>query len=163
MKKKPCTTAAGTHPTVVWNVNRTTGTRNTRKYVGENVPETLTSYCQHKRFCDLECTIIWCNHVLMSVCYVIIRFTREPHLSGAQLAVIFTYAHTCLGTNSHFLLQIESLIREFSYTDSQLGNRGVRISEAPLYYVMHVSSRSSLAAWYPHGGLIVNNFCAAIL
>ena len=52
----------------------------------------------------------------------------ELHLSG-----IFTYPDKCLETNSPFQKKDGSLIPKFSYPDSQHGNRGVRISEAPPY------------------------------
>ena len=44
-----------------------------------------------------------------------------------------TYPDTCLGTNPHSSTESDSLIRKFSYPDSQSGNVGVRISEVPLY------------------------------
>ena len=53
--------------------------------------------------------------------------TVERHLSG-----LFTYLDTRLGTNPHISTESDSLIRKFSYTDSQTGNGGVCISEAPL-------------------------------
>ena len=52
----------------------------------------------------------------------------EPHLSG-----LLIYPDTCLGTNPYSSTEIDSFIRKFSYRDSQYGNGGVRISEAPLY------------------------------
>ena len=63
--------------------------------------------------------------------------TVEPHLSG-----LFTYPDTCLGTNLHSSTENDSFIRKFSYPDSQSGNRGVRISEAPLYI--------NLITYFPH-------------
>ena len=53
----------------------------------------------------------------------------EPNLSG-----LFT-PDTCLETNPHST-ESDSLIWKFSYPDSQPGNGGVRISEAPLYVFM---------------------------
>ena len=55
-------------------------------------------------------------------------YTVEPRLSG-----LFTYLDTCLRTNSYASTESDSLIWKFSYPDSQSGNRGVRISETPLY------------------------------
>ena len=49
---------------------------------------------------------------------------------------IFQYTDTCngcLGTNPQSSTESDSLIRKFSYPDSQSGNGGVRISEVPLY------------------------------
>ena len=57
------------------------------------------------------------------------RSTVKPHLSE-----LFTYPDTCLGTNPHSSAESDSLFRKFSYPDSQSGNRGVRISEDPLYF-----------------------------
>ena len=55
-------------------------------------------------------------------------YTVEPHLSG-----LFTYLYTCLRTNPNASTESDSLIRKFSYPDSQSENGGVRMSEAPLY------------------------------
>ena len=38
-----------------------------------------------------------------------------------------TYPDTCLGTNSHFKLQSDTLIRKFNYSDGLIGNHGVGI------------------------------------
>ena len=65
-------------------------------------------------------------------CTIVYTCTVEPHLSGPHLSGLFTYPDTCLGTNLYASTESDSLIRKFSYLDSQSGNGGVRISEAPL-------------------------------
>ena len=62
-------------------------------------------------------------------------YTVQPHLSG-----LFTDLDTYLGTNPHSSTESDSLIRKFSYLDSQSGNGGVRISEVSLYIVKVVCS-----------------------
>ena len=62
------------------------------------------------------------------------QYTVKPHLSG-----IFAYPDTCLGTN-YVYRESDSFIRIFCYPDSWLGNRGVRISEGPLY---------TFCSWHP--------------
>ena len=47
------------------------------------------------------------------------------------LQLSLTYPDSCLETNPHASTESDSLIQKFSYPDSQSGNRGVRISEAP--------------------------------
>ena len=42
-----------------------------------------------------------------------------------------------MGTNPHSSTESDSLIRKFSYPDSQSGNGGVRISEVPLYNTLY--------------------------
>ena len=48
--------------------------------------------------------------------------TVEPHLSGPHLSGLFTYPHTCLGTNPHASTESDPLIWKFSYSDSWSGN-----------------------------------------
>ena len=52
--------------------------------------------------------------------------------SGASLIRIIHLSGHLFGTNPHSSTEIDSLIRKFSYPDSQSANRGVRISEVPL-------------------------------
>ena len=60
-------------------------------------------------------------------------YTVEPHLSGPYLSGLFIYPDTCLGADPHSSTDSASLIRKFSYPDSQSGNGDVRINEARLY------------------------------
>ena len=87
---------------------------------------------------NLQTSLVWTNTVDTSI--------PKDDLSG-----LFTYPNTCLGTN-YDLIYIESvsLIRIFTYPDSQLGDWGVRISEAPLYpdikwVIFYISDHN----WFP--------------
>ena len=51
-----------------------------------------------------------------------------------------TYPDTWLGTNPHSSTESDSLIRKCSYPDSQSWNGGVRISEAPLYNIILITT-----------------------
>ena len=80
--------------------------------------------------------------------------TVEPHLSGSHLSGLFTYSDISLRTNPHSSTECASLIRKFSYPDSQSGNRGFRISEARLYNItilFHTNCHSIYPNFWPLG------------
>ena len=56
--------------------------------------------------------------------------------SGFSLIRIIHLSGTSLGAIPHSSIESDSLIRKFSYPNSQTGNSGVRISEVPLYIRM---------------------------
>ena len=90
-------------------------------------------------------------------CPLLIIYIVKLHLSGPHISGLFTYPDTCLGNKYDYIqrsltspdyslirphvwepiiivyIEIDSLIRIFSYPDSKLGNGGIRISEGPLY------------------------------
>ena len=95
----------------------------------------LTNYIVHKNKLFLYNIhvvqkILKCNNAEHKLCN-----TVKPPLFGPHLSGLFTYPDTCLGTNYNLIDNIESgsLIRIFSYPDSQLGKGCVRINEVPLY------------------------------
>ena len=80
------------------------------------------------------------NHILWTNIWFY-QHTVEPHLSG-----LFSYPDKCIETNSHSSTESDSLIWKFGFPDSQSGNRGVRMNEAPLYS-SHNSIINIVSCW----------------
>ena len=79
----------------------------------------------------------------------------KPHLSGNMFGNQFT-----------FLIQSDSPIQKFSYTDSQLWNRNVQISETVYQYAKYLTSEPFLLPGrlitrqlprMPHTSLLIHN------